>query len=112
MRTDGRVNKTSIWGSGLDASLALGTEGRLKVRRAPGVAGVEEAIASFSSSCDPLYCLITMVVRGNRRGPKRFKECRWSIDSDAVRCKVPLLLIVEAQAPGMCQWWCNMKRSR
>ena len=68
MRTDGRVNKTSIWGSGLDASLALGTEGRLKVRRAPGVAGVEEAIASFSLSCDPPYCLITMVVRGNRRG--------------------------------------------
>jgi hypothetical protein len=63
MRTDGRVNKTSIWGSGLDASLALGTEGRLKVRRATGVAGVEEAIASFSSSCNPLYCLITMVVQ-------------------------------------------------
>jgi hypothetical protein len=112
MRTDGRVNKTSIWGSGLDASLALGTEGRLKVRRATGVAGVEEAIASFSSSCNPLYCLITMVVQSKIGGPRRFKECCWSIDSDAARCKVPLLLTIEAQAPGMCQWWCDMERSR
>ena len=45
IRTAGRLYRTSIRGSGFEAGLAAG---RLKARRATGVVGLEEAIATSS----------------------------------------------------------------
>lgn len=51
IRTDGRLYRISIWGSGLDAAFVT-CGGRLNERFIPGVVGVLEAIIRYSQGIE------------------------------------------------------------